>query len=112
MNDTTKKYQIYSWDVILANSTNRVPIIYVKPDLDFLNLIQSNNYILKVLITDSNSIYDNKIIIGEVNKSSAVPNCRPNFFNDTGLYVVILYCDWNGYPNTQTLGNASFYNNV
>ena len=108
----TAKYDIDRWDVILGTSQQRVPIIYIKPDLEFLSFVQHNDYTVKVLITNTGTIYDNKVVLGSVNKSSAVPNCRPNFYNDTGYYIVTLYTDWYGYPDDSSLGTATFFNKV
>ena len=41
---------------------------------------------------------------GIVNKSSIIPNCRPNFFEATNLYVIILDTDFLKYPNIEELG--------
>jgi hypothetical protein len=43
--------------------------------------------------------YDTTVKIpGVVNRSSDVPNCRPNYYKKTGQYVVTLDCPWVGYP--------------
>jgi hypothetical protein len=106
------KYIIYRWDVILGTAQHRVPIIYVKPDLYFIDLVQKNDYIIKVLIENTGTIYDGQVVLASVNKSSAVPNCRPNFYNDTGYYIVTLFTDWYGYPTNGSLGSATFLNKV
>jgi hypothetical protein len=102
------KYEIIRWDVILVND-QRQPIIYVKPDLTFMNFIKQSKYNVVCLITDTNTIYDNQKIHGVVNQSSYVPSCRPNFFNDTGLYVIVLNSSWDGYPSPNKLGSVQFY---
>lgn len=93
------KYDIMRWDVVMfKNSTSQVPMIYIKPDETFLEFAKINNYALMVTIDGTGTIYDNKLIPGVVNESSNVPNCRPNFFDKTGYYVITLNSGWYGYP--------------
>jgi len=99
-------YEIKRWDVILVND-KRVPIIYIKPDIQFMNLIRKNNYNVICVIHGTRTVYDNNKIYGVVNESMYVPNCRPNFFNETGLYVITLDSSWNGYPSI--IGNVDLY---
>ena len=97
------KYEIQRWDAVLApNGLNKLPMIYIKPDLPFLEFIKSNDYVVFVKIQDTNSNYDNKEILGIVNKASFMPN----FFEETSIYVVNLKCVWIGYP--PNLGTATF----
>lgn len=103
-----KKYKIERFDVLLIDN-KRVPAIYIKPDIDFLNFIGDNNYTLVSLITDTGLDYDNKKIVGFVNQSSYFPNCRPNFYEKTGLYIITLDSSWLGYPKVDNLGNVTFY---
>ena len=102
------EYKIERWDVILENN-HRVPIIYVKPDLGFVEFTRKNNNVVVLEIKNTNTIYDNKKIVGKVNLSSSVPNCRPNFFAYTGYYVITLDSSWNGYPTPDNLGSIIFY---
>lgn len=103
------EYKIYRWDVILSGTSDmKTPMIYIKPDLAFLEFSKENNDMIMCKISGTNSIYDGKLIPGVVTKSSYIPNCRPNFFQETGYYTISLYCDWYGYPNPDTLGNVSF----
>ena len=37
------KYIIERWDVIMVNN-HRQPIIYVKPDIEFMDFIRKSNY--------------------------------------------------------------------
>jgi hypothetical protein len=37
------KYKIKRWDVILINN-KRFPIIYIKPDIEFIKLMHQNTY--------------------------------------------------------------------
>jgi hypothetical protein len=53
--------------------------------------------------------YDGKLCVGIVNKSSQVPNCRPNFFAQTGDFIITLNLEWMGYPSPNKLGNVTIY---
>ena len=101
-------YEIKIWDVILVNN-HRTPIIYIKPDLAFIEFIRQNNFEVIVVIQGTNLPYDGNKIRGIVNESSMTPCCRPNFFADTGLFVVQLESSWNGYPSEQNLGKVKFF---
>ena len=74
------QYKIFRWDGILAkNGINKQPIIYIMPDMDFLEFSKSNSYVLNVEINGTNTLYDGKIVLGSVNTSSFMPNfsaCR------------------------------------
>lgn len=100
------KYDIYRWDVILAsNGINKIPIIYIRPDIAFVEFVRANNYQVQVLIDGTNTPYDGHLISGYVNKSDFMPN----FFDQTNLQVIVLNNDWVGYPDISKLGKASFY---
>lgn len=98
---TGTSYEIERWSgVIYGNNQNPLPLIYIKPDANFHNYIKDNNYQIKVrIINTGESCYDNRIMDGIVNSSANVPNCRPNFFNKTGLYTITLQSLWSGYPS-------------
>ena len=66
-----------------------------------------NNYVLKMPwanginysnISSTDLNYDGKKITGVLYKSSDITKCS-NFFNKTGLYVIVLESDWYGYPD-------------
>jgi hypothetical protein len=100
------KYQIMRWDVILGtNGLNKVPIIYILPDLKFLEFIKNNDCKVMVEISGTNTMYDRVQIPAKVNKSSFMPN----YFEQTNLFVIILECEWLGYPETNAQGFATFY---
>lgn len=102
-------YEIKRWDGVLVND-QKVPMIYIKPDLTFVDFVRSNNYRIVCEINDTGTKYDGKKVYGNVSKSSTSPNCRPNFYNKTGLYVVTLISNWYGYPpDLNKLGNARFF---
>jgi hypothetical protein len=103
------EYQILRWDAILTNnSITKIPIIYVEPDIALLEYLKANDFMIMVKIQGTGTIYDNKLIAGIVNKSCDVPNCRKNFWEQTGSYIVQLMCVWNGYPPCNRLGKVSF----
>jgi hypothetical protein len=102
------EYKIHRWDVIMSGSSNqKVPMIYIKPDLAFLNFIRDNNYAVLCKISGTGTVYDGQMIPGVVAKSADVPSCRPNFFEKTGFYVVTLWANWYGYPVPDSLGTLS-----
>lgn len=108
----TSKYQIKRWDaIIIGNSITKVPIIYIEPDIDFLNFVESSNYAVMCNITDTNTVYDNRPIPATVDKGAFIPDCRPNFYEKNGYYVITLAgATWNGYPKSDSLGYVSFLN--
>lgn len=116
-------YNIKRWDsVIIDNTTIPYPLIYIKPDKSFLDFILIHN-IIELTIRDTDSIYDNKKIIGLVRPSINTPNYRLNFYNKTGYYCIILFTEWYNYPdklgyftikgirNPETLITETFDNN-
>jgi hypothetical protein len=102
-------YSIKRWDVVMFNnSITKVPMIYIKPDIAFLKFVRENSFAVMVTVNGTGTIYDGKQIPGVVDKSCYVPNCRPNYFEKTGYYIVTLYADWYGYPHPEQLGTATF----
>jgi len=100
MSENRQVYNIERWDAVLfRNGTDPVPIIYVKPDDKLLKFASDNKDALLVKINNPSSIYGGKSIYGVFAKSSEIPNCRPNFFKKTGLYVIVLQAGWYGYPD-------------
>lgn len=94
-------YKIHRWDsVLFGNNEYATPIIYVKPDDILFEFAKVNKDALLVRINSTESIYDNKRITGVFSSSSEIPNCRPVFFNKTGLYVIVLQAEWHGYPDS------------
>jgi hypothetical protein len=103
------EYKIERWDgVMFSNSITKYPMIYIKPDITFLEFIKENNYTVLCEIKGTNKNYDNRVIPGIVDKSSNTPNCRPNFYEKTGLYVITLQTQWDGYPYINSLGTVIF----
>ena len=103
-----KSYAIERWDAVLfGNSEYPTPIIYIKPDISLFEFAKDNKDALLVKIKSSKSIYDNKRITGVFASSSEIPNCRPVFFNNTNLYVIVLQAEWHGYPDC--LGSCEIF---
>lgn len=99
-------FEIKRWDVIISND-KQYPIIYIEPTIAFLEYVKNNQYVVSCKIHNTNTVYDNKDIVGIVNKSAYIPNCRPNFFNKYNYYVIVLYsATWNGYPEPENLGTV------
>jgi hypothetical protein len=101
------RYQIKRWDgVMFGNSITKMPMIYIEPDVKFLEFIKANNYAVMCKIVGTGMVYDEVLIPGVVDNSCDIPNCRPNFCAQTGYYVITLMGTWNGYPNPNNLGDV------
>ena len=93
------EYEIKRWDsVLIGNNTFPFPMIYIKPDSEFLKKSEKIGNILKIQISDTGLNYDAKETVGVLNNSGYYPNYRPNFFNETGFYTITLSTNWIGYP--------------
>jgi hypothetical protein len=98
-------YKIERWDAILSpNGLNKQPMIYVFPDIKFIELMNKHKQVLSVSVNNTNTQYDGQVLYGTVSRSSFIPN----FFSKTQLYTIILDCEWYGYPNPSSLGTATF----
>ena len=96
-------YNIKKWDVVLdPNGITQVPLIYIEPDLAFLDAARLNNMQLSCLFSNTQTpffgSYDGLPIMGNVNTSCVIPNCRPNFCEKTNYYTITLDSRWLGYP--------------
>ena len=101
-------YKIHRWDsVLFNNSVDPVPVIYLKPDNNLLKFASDNKNAILVEINGTNSIYDKKRIAGLWYKTSDIPHYRPNFFENTGLYVIVLQAPWHSYPDC--LGDCNIF---
>ena len=49
------EYKIERWDAILENN-HRTPIIYIKPDLGFIEFTRKNNNVVVLEIKNTNTI--------------------------------------------------------
>ena len=102
------QYKIERWDAILLNGV-RVPAIYIKPDISFLEFISINNNTINTIIHNTDTSYDDKKYTAVINSSAYYPNCRLNFYEETGLYIIAFDSPWIGYPHPDKLGNVNFY---
>lgn len=105
------KYNIQRWDAVMTRSSELtggneypVPMIYIKPDQQFIQYAKENDYQVRVTITGTGTVYDDKPILAVIDSSGYFPDFRPNFYNQTGYFVLTLFTQWDGYPNT---GNGS-----
>jgi hypothetical protein len=100
-----RTYKIERWDAVLSpNGLNKQPMVYIYPDISFIELMNKHSQILSVKIDNTNTQYDGQVLYGTVSRSSFIPN----FFSKTQLYSIILDCEWYGYPNPKILGTATF----
>jgi len=101
-------YQIKRWDVVIyGNSNIKKPVIYITPDSSLLELAANSIHPILIKISGTNTLYDGKMVKGVINKSSDVPNYRPNFFDQTGYYIISLDADWYGYPHPSSQGEIT-----
>lgn len=100
------KFEIKRWDAVISGE-NAIPkpMIYIEPDLKFLDFIKRSENFVKVKVEKTHSEYDNKEYFAAVDKSAFMPNCRPNFYDKTGWYTLTLGSFWSGYPPKN--GNVS-----
>lgn len=107
---STSYYSIQSWNPVMAGATLvQYPAIYIIPDTAFLEFARNNEFRVACKISGTNTSYDGQTYIGYINKSSNFPNCRPNFFAQTGLYIITLDTHWTGYPYSDSLGAVEFF---
>lgn len=93
------KYEIQRWDPVIpkGNGQEPYPMVYIKPTEDFFDYMKENNNLFAVTISDTESAYDGKVVaLSDI--SAYFPNFRPNFFNKTGYYTIMLFSNWVGYP--------------
>lgn len=102
-------YPIVRWDVITTDNVTLRPVVYIQPDLNFLEFAKANNFAIICEISGTNTRYDGVQAHGVVDKSCSVPNCRPNFYNKTGLYVITLDTTWYTYPQWDKLGFVKIF---
>ena len=99
-------YKILRWDSIEQNN-QIVPMIYFQPCLKIVNIMKLNNNKVSIQITGT-AMYDG-IYNGVANKSSILPNCRPNFFEATNLHVIILNTIFLKYPDLDKMGTFEIF---
>lgn len=106
---------ILQWNPINDEYGQIKASIYIKPTLSLLEFANRNvsngNRTLMVQINGTeHSVYDGSTVFAILDKTSDVPECRQNFFNATGLYVMTLKLNWNGYPNKN--GTVTIYEGI
>lgn len=106
---------IVQWNPINDEYGRVCASVYIKPTLELLSFLNRNygngNRTVMVRISGTNNpIYDGAPLLAIVDKSSDAQNCRQNFFNSTGLYIITLSIGWFGYPDQ--LGNISFLEGI
>jgi len=106
---------IVQWNPINDEYGRVCASVYIKPTLELLSFLNRNsgngNRTVMVRISGTNNpIYDGAPFLAIVDKSSDAQNCRQNFFNSTGLYIITLSIGWFGYPDQ--LGNISFLEGI
>lgn len=102
------EYKIHRWDMVTQNDVTKSPMIYIKPDPALLEFARKERHAMIAEIKGTGTHYDGKKVRGILARSADVPNCRPNFFAHTGLYVFTMDCFWQGYPPEGKLGVVTF----
>lgn len=93
------KTTILGWNPINDGCGWLKASVFIKPTLEMLRFFNRSVFHRGVVrVVDSNSCYDGPNRFATIDKSSDVPNCRQNFYNATGLYVITLDTQWQGYP--------------
>jgi hypothetical protein len=94
------EYEIKRWDAVIEkNNTIPFPMVYIKPDQQFENDCQKNNNIFVVKISETDSEYDKIPVTAFAKSSKYFPQFRPNFYDQTGYYAIVLHGGWLGYPD-------------
>lgn len=100
------QYPIKRWDPVMFGGSGLTifPMVYIEPDTEFIDYIRKNNYKITIGIQGTGKTYDGKKVSGTVDRSAVTPDCRPNYYVKTGLYVITLDTPWEGYPLPSSLG--------
>jgi hypothetical protein len=90
---------IITWNPINTRTSALNACVYIKPTLEVLEFFnRSPNHKAVVKIEGTGSCYDGQNVFATIEKSSDAPNFRDNFYNSTGLYVIVLNMLWYGFP--------------
>lgn len=85
------------------------PVVYIQPDINLISFANQNKNILVVKVEGTGLAYDNQVLVGSFMSSENGPHgCRPNFFQETGLYAIVLQSPWFGEPEDEA--NMGFVN--
>jgi len=109
------RIKIVKWNPINDEYGDVRASVFIKPTLELLefanrNVSNGNRTMMVRLSGTGNAIYDGAPFFAILDKTSDAPNCRQNFFNTTGLYVLTLSVRWFGYP--ENLGEVTFLEGV
>ena len=109
------RIKIVKWNPINDEYGEVRASVFIKPTLELLefsnrNVSNGNRTMMVRLSGTGNAIYDGAPFLAILDKTSDAPNCRQNFFNTTGLYVLTLSVRWFGYP--ENLGEVIFLEGV
>ena len=107
------EYKIERWDVLYDERLNiKRPMIYIVPDDYLLEYAKVNIDTLYVTMSGTGiECYDGIQLKAQLFSSANYPNKRPNFFDETGYYVIVLKdAIWVGYP--KKLGIVTFQGRV
>ena len=97
----SNEYKIERWDVVQDERTNiKRPILYILPHKSLIDFAKLNNDSLYITMRGTGiECYDGIKLKASLVSSSIYPNNRPNFFERTGYYVIVLKDTiWLGYP--------------
>jgi len=90
---------IITWNPINTRTSALNACVYIKPTLEVLDFFnRSPNHKAVVKIGGTGSCYDGQNVFAMIEKSSDIPSFRENFYNSTGLYVIVLNVLWYGFP--------------
>jgi len=92
-------YAINQWGSVLSKNGKPMPLLYIKPDLTLIDMLDKCQNSAWVLISNTESGYDGSIFYAFADKSSRMPNIRQNYFDTTGYWTLALDgTKWMGYP--------------
>jgi hypothetical protein len=103
------EYKIERWDVMYDDKENlKRPLLYIIPDEGLLKFAELNPDTLYITMKGTGiECYDGIKLKANLFSSGVYPVERPNFFDNTGYYVIALNDTlWLGYP--YKLGTVSF----
>jgi hypothetical protein len=90
---------IITWNPINTRTSSLHACVYIKPTLEVLEFFnRSPNHKTVVKIGGTDGCYDGQNVFATIEKSSDIPSFRENFYNSTGLYVIVLNRLWYGFP--------------
>lgn len=92
------EFPVYSWSgILLPERVEASPLVYIKPTKELIDYAGGVDFVLDVVVRETDSPYDGPQR-AVLDTSLLVPDYRPNFYNKTGFYVLVLDRPWKGYP--------------